>query len=429
MQLQTDPLDAAGFALYSMAGDDGTDGSMMLGVDGWYQDEFGNDYFGWNPFKAVAKAVSSVAKTVVKVAVAPAKAVVGTAVGIAQGKNVLQTLKKQGGELATSTLSGVKIVGNVASFIPGLGTGVAFAIQYTGSVGEAIAAGKNVLASAKSAAINAALNSLPGGELTGALIKTVANVAAAGVQGQDVLKSAAHELVGAAVGLIPNAQAQAVLAAAADSALKGENVLQGAKAAAINQALAQIPDVNARAVVSATLNKKPLTDVVKTAGASLMSKAAGAMPTGGVATLVTGVTKKNPNQIVIISGASGIKPPVRTITPAMAAAKAAAVAKAAAPAKPAPIVTPKPAAPPLVRVVAPAAPQPPPVAPVAIAAKPVPTPVPMAFMPQARAPVAIQSTVNLPPLAFGARRIANTIGGRRLTYDISAQGVVSTFVT
>ena len=405
MQSDYATLDAAGFALYSMAGDDGTDGSAVVGVDGWYQDEFGNDYFGWNPFKAVAHAVTSTVKTVAKVATAPARAVVGTAVDIAKGKNVLQTLKKQGGELASSTLQGSKIVGNVASFIPGLGTGVAFAIQYTSSVGEAIAAGKNVLAAGKAAAINAALNSLPGGELTGALIKTVANVTAAGVQGQNVLKSAAHELVGAAVGLVPSADAQKILAAAADSALKGENVLQSAKAAAIRQALAQIPDANARAVVQATLDKKPIGDVVKTAGASLMSKAAGALPTGGVATLVTGITKKNPNQIVI-SGPSGIAPPVRKVTPA----------------------PPKPAAPPPVRVVAPAAPKPAPMAPLAVATKPAPTPAPAAFVPQVGA-VAVQSTANLPALAFGARRIANTIGGRRLTHDISPQGVVSTFVT
>ena len=311
-------------------------------------DEFG---FSLNPFKAI----KSIAKSVVKVALAPARAVVNTATGIAKGQNVLKTLAHEGKGLASSTLEGVKIAGNIASFIPGLGTGVQFAVQYTVSVGSAIAAGKNVLASAKSAAINAALNSLPGGELTGALIKTVANVAAAGVQGKNVLNSAVHELAASAIGLVPSVQAQQVLAAATDAALKGQNVLQGAKAAVISQALAQIPDANARAVVEATLHGKAPADVVKTASASLISKAAGAMPTGGVATIVTGITRKSPDQIhavakvagadklihalnsaapgnlvnAVRSGPSGIAPPVRVAVAAVARAQQiAAQAKA-----------------------------------------------------------------------------------------------------
>jgi hypothetical protein len=248
---------------------------------------------GWNPFKSLAKAAGSVAK----IATAPQRAVFNTARDIAKGKNVLKTLKQQGTGLVYSTLEGAKLLGNVATFIPGLGTGVAFAIQYSASVGDAIAHGKNVLASAKAGAITAALNSLPGGQLTGGLIRTVANVAVAGLKGQNLLKSAAHEVVASAVTLISNPQAQKLLADAADAAMKGQNVLQGVKASAIKQALAQVPDASARAVIEATLQGKAPADVVKGASASLLGRAAGAIPTGSAAALVTGIVGKNPNQI------------------------------------------------------------------------------------------------------------------------------------
>lgn len=456
-----DALNCAGFALLSMQGDDGTEGSAYFGVDGFYTDEFGQDFFGWSPFKAVASAV----KTVAKVATAPVKAVANTAVGIAKGQNVLQTLKHEGGELAKSTVQAAKIVGNVASFIPGLGTGVSFAIKFTGSVGEAIAAGKNVLNAAKQSAINAALNSLPGGELTGALIKTVANVTAAGVQGQNILKSAAHELVGAAVGLVPNAQAQQVLAAAADAALKGQNVLQGAQAAAINAALAQIPDASARAVVQATLQKKSVGDIVKTAAPSLLSRAAAAIPDGGAATLVTGIVGKNPTQI-IVSGPSGINPPTRTkaVSPAdqarQAAAKAAQVAAQQRAAQQAAQLAQEQAATRAAEAARQAA-----AARGAEAAR--------VGQQQAQARAAEQAAAAraaaaeaegrrraalleaegraaqlqaealaravphaqpaqaamLPALAYRSRRISNRFGSRRVTYDLSPEGMIATYVT
>jgi len=311
------------------------------------------DEFGFNLFKAIG----NVAKGVVKVAVAPAKFVANTTTGIAKGQNVLKTLAREGKGLASSTVDAAKVAGNVASFIPGIGTGVQFAVQYTATVGEAIAAGKNVINAAGNAVIDAALNSLPGGELTGALIKTVANVAAAGVQGKNVLNSAVHELAANAISLVPSKEAQKVLAGAADAALKGQNVLSGAQAGAINAALSQIPDPNARAVMQATLQRKNPTDVVKVAGTQLLSRAANAIPTGGVATIVTGVTRKSPAQIVaaakvagadkliaaakaaspanlrnvaarVVTGPSGIRPPVRVVNAAVTAAqKIAALAK------------------------------------------------------------------------------------------------------
>ncbi len=255
------------------------------------------------PTTALAKVTSkipvvgAITKTVTNVISAPTRAATQLTTGVLSGQNVAKTALQAASTLAKGGLQGAVLLGNVATFIPGLGTGVAFAIQYTASVGDAIAKGKNVLSAAKEGAIKAALNSLPGGQLTGALVTTVANIAAKGVQGQNLLKSATHELAAGAISLIPNASAQMVLQSAADAALKGQNVLTGAQAGAINAALAQIPDANARAVLDAALHLKAPTDIVKTAGPALLARAAGMVPTGGAATLVTGLTKKTPDQL------------------------------------------------------------------------------------------------------------------------------------
>jgi hypothetical protein len=246
----------------------------------------------------VQKAIVSAGTNIAKVATAPVTAIGGTALDIAKGKNVLQALKTRGADLGKSVIQGGKILGNVASFVPGIGTAAAFAIRYTSSVADAVAQGKNIAGSLEHAAVDAALNSLPGGELTGAAIKAVANMTAAGIEGKNVLKSAATELTGAAISMVPSADAQAILKGATDAALSGENVLQGAKAAAIKDALAQIPNDAARNAIAATLQGKSPESIVENAGSQLLSRAAAAMPTGGVAAVVTGITGKSPNQII-----------------------------------------------------------------------------------------------------------------------------------
>lgn len=265
----------------------------------------------------VQKALQSAGSSALKVVTAVPKAVGTTAVDIAKGQNVLKSLEKGATAVAKDTIQAARIVGNVATLIPGVGTAAAFAIQYTGSVADAVAHGKNVASSLEHAALTAALNSLPGGELTGAAIRTVANIAAAGVQGQNVLKSAAHEITGAAINLVPSDAARSVLQGAADAALSGQNVLQGAKAAAINQALNQIPDASARQAVEGILQGKPPESVLQGVGSNLLARAAAAAPTGGAAAIVTGVLGKSPAQLVnaVKSTQSGIRSPVRNTTP------------------------------------------------------------------------------------------------------------------
>ena len=233
------------------------------------------------------------------------------------GAGVTKVIQDVGTTALKSVSTVARVAGNVASVIPGVGTVAAYGLQFAGSVGEAAANGKNVLAAAKTAAVQSALNSLPGGELTGALLKTVANVAAAGVEGHNLLKSASHEVLASAIDLVPNKEAQTVLHSAADAALSGQNVLKGAKAGVIQAALNQIPDPTARNTVAAALQGKSPADIVQSAGKDLLAKAAGSLPTGGAAALVQGITGKSPNDLHAM--ASGIAPPVRDIVKAVSA--------------------------------------------------------------------------------------------------------------
>jgi hypothetical protein len=261
----------------------------------------------------VTKALQTAGQTITKTVTAPITTVVKAGTAIAHGQNVGTALKQAGKETITQAVQAARVAGTVASVLPGVGTAASFALRYTTSVADAVAQGKNVIGSLEHSAINAALNSLPGGEVTGALVRTVANVAAAGLEGKNLLKSAAHEVTGAAIGLVPSEAAQKVLQAAADAAIAGQNVLQGAKAAVIQQALNQIPDATARQAVQGVLQGKDPASIVQSVAPSLLAAAAALAPTGGAAALVTNIVGKNPAQI--LSGASGITAPVRAVAP------------------------------------------------------------------------------------------------------------------
>lgn len=280
-----------------------------------------------SPFKAVASAASSAYKGTIqklgqqaikygtsaaKFVAAPVTTTVHAVSDIAHGKNVIATARNYAKANIQNAATAARVVGNVASVVPGIGTGAAFALQYSGSIANAAATGKNLYNAGRDAAIKAALNSMPGGELTGAMIKTVANVALAGVQGRNILTSARNELVASAVGLVPDERVRAVLRAAADAALKGQNVMAGAQAAAVNAALARIPDVAARGVVAATIRGAKPEDIVRAAPPALLSRAAASAPAGGAATVVTAVTGANPMQIHAADIAHA-KVPVRAV--------------------------------------------------------------------------------------------------------------------
>ena len=285
------------------------------------------DNRGKSLFQKVGGAVGSVATFVAK----PATGLVKAGVAIGHGANVLATARAYGKTTIQDAAKVAKVAGTVASIMPGIGTAASFALNYSASVASAAVVGKNLYNAAKHAAIESVLNSIPGGQLTRELITIVGSVAVKGIEGQNLLRSARNELIAAAIAQVPSDDVQAVLHGAADAAIAGKNVLSGAGAVAIQKALAQIPDNTARAAVEATLHGKPIADVVKGAGASLLARAAASLPTGGVAALVTGMVKVSPEQLHaaanLVLGSSGASP-VSRLLPAIGGAALGAVGAA-----------------------------------------------------------------------------------------------------
>jgi hypothetical protein len=173
--------------------------------------------------------IGKVAKTAVSVARA--------GVNIAQGQNVLKSV---GGVLKTAS-GDLKLVGQYAGNIPGIGTG----IGALASGANAALNGKSLTEIAKATAVGA----MPGGPLAQAAASAALNLTQAGVEGKNLVKAAAGELVNAAVSMAPPAT-QAILRQTAQSALAGRNVLTSAARSTLNIALAQVPDPNARALLS-----------------------------------------------------------------------------------------------------------------------------------------------------------------------------------
>jgi hypothetical protein len=281
----------------------------------------------WGQLKSVGKAVGSVATFAAK----PVAGLVKASVAIGHGANILATARQYGKTTIQDAAKVAKVAGTVASIMPGIGTAASFALNYSASVASAAVVGKNLYNAAKHAAIESVLNSIPGGQLTRELITIVGSVAVKGIEGQNLLRSARNELIAAAIAQVPSDDVQAVLHGAADAAIAGKNVLSGAGAVAIQKALAQIPDNTARAAVEATLHGKPIADVVKGAGASLLARAAASLPTGGVAALVTGMVKVSPEQLHaaanLVLGSSGASP-VSRLLPAIGGAALGAVGAA-----------------------------------------------------------------------------------------------------
>lgn len=188
---------------------------------------------------------------------------------IASGQNVLQSLKGVAQQVQV-----------VASFVPGIGT---LASMGLGGV-LAVAEGKSLAEIAKGVAAGA----IPGGPLVVAAAQTAVNMAAAGVQGQNILRAARTELIKGAASMIPNPQLQQLVANAALAAASGQNVLRGAQAAALQTALAQIPDGGARAAMTAALQGARTADVIAKAGPRLLTAVA-AQPNSSTGSIVAGV--------------------------------------------------------------------------------------------------------------------------------------------
>lgn len=188
---------------------------------------------------------------------------------IAQGKNVLQSLK--------GVTSQVQIV---ASLVPGIGTLASMGI---GGITGAIE-GKSLADIAKLVAAGA----VPGGPLVVAAAQTAINMANAGIHGQNILKAARDELIKGAASMIPDPRLQAIVSQAALAAASGQNVLKGAQSAILNQALAQLPDMGARKALETALSGAHAASIISAAGPKLLTKVA-ALPNSSTGAIVAGV--------------------------------------------------------------------------------------------------------------------------------------------
>ena len=215
---------------------------------------------------ALDNTVGKVAKTAVSVARA--------GVNIAQGQNVLKSV---GGVLKTAA-SDLKMVGQYAGNIPGIGTG----IGALASGANAALNGKSLTEIAKATAVGA----MPGGPLAQAAASAALNLTQAGVEGKNLVKAAAGELVNAAVSMAP-AATQGLLRQTAQAALAGQNVLSAAGRSTLNIALAQVADPNARALLSHLASGAATpTSLVNAAGGELAGDAISRSGAGAVARMM-----------------------------------------------------------------------------------------------------------------------------------------------
>lgn len=180
-------------------------------------DQFG----GWNPFKAIKNAASSVVRTVsrapgISTALAPTR----VALALARGGNVARTLTSEAKRTVADTRRALPVAAGVVSFVPGVGTGVASGLSALSAVSQGkslreiaeeaaigavpggqlaksaltagikVARGQNVLRTVASEGLSYARTQLPGGELTQRALTTGLNIARGGNVMQEVIRNA-----------------------------------------------------------------------------------------------------------------------------------------------------------------------------------------------------------------------------------------------
>lgn len=169
-----------------------------------------------------------------------------------------------------------------AGSIPGIGTVVGAA----GNALVAVAEGKS-LASIASAAAKGAI---PGGPLVRAAVVAATNVAAAGVQGHNMAKAAAHEVVNAAVSLAPG-PVQGILRDSVNAGLSGKNILSAAKASVVASALNQLPPEARQVVKIAVQGVKNPASLLSAAPGNLVGAVIAKSPAGALASTIHSATQ------------------------------------------------------------------------------------------------------------------------------------------
>jgi len=201
-------------------------------------DQFG----GWNPFKAIAHAATSVAKVVTKVpGISHMVAAPRAALSIARGENVLKTLKREGVGMVADVRRSLPLAAGVVSYVPGVGTGVASGLSAVSAASQ----GKSLRGIAEEAAIGA----VPGGQLYKAAIQASVDVA----RGKNVLKSVTSRGLELARSQIPGGELGQRAFNVGLNVAKGGNVARSVASEGISYARSQLPDVAQRAL-SAGIN-------------------------------------------------------------------------------------------------------------------------------------------------------------------------------
>ena len=266
-------------------------------------------WFGSKIVKSVSHAASAaVSKTVAKVAsqavAAARKAVAMTPVGAAanaalavtRGQNLLSVVpgvpaltaarSLASGRSAYKTATGlvpvnrenIKTVAQYGANIPGIGTAAG---ALAGGANAALA-GENLTAIAKATAVG----TVPGGPLAQAAVAAALNMVQAGIQGQNLVRAAAVELVNVAVSMAPPST-QAAIRAAAVAVINGQNVLSAAQRSALQMAIAQVPDASARAMLTDVASgRATAASLVAAASGQIVGRSITSAPSGSVSRLL-----------------------------------------------------------------------------------------------------------------------------------------------
>lgn len=281
-------------------------GSEFFGLDGATDLDEYTEFGGWNPLKSIKSAVNSVAHVVSKVpGVSTITAPVKFVSNVARGQNVVRSLGKAGSSVVRDTRSALPVAAGVASFVPGIGTGVASGLSAVNAASQ----GKSLRAIAEEAAIGA----VPGGQLYKSAIQAGIDVA----RGGNVLKTVTNRGLEYVRTQLPGGQlAQSALNAGINVA-KGGNVAKTIATEGLAYARSQLPKPEGLDVAQRALS----VGVNLAHGGNVLKEVANAAPLAKALT-------KSPMVKVGANGAS-LQYPTVGVPAAAAIAATTAVAEAA----------------------------------------------------------------------------------------------------
>lgn len=243
-------------------------------------------WFGSKLYKSAKHAVSSaVHSTIGKVAsqaiavarkavsLTPAGKAIALASGAVHGQNILKSAAS-----GIVDRANLKLIGQYGANVPGIGTGVGA----LASGANAALSGQSLTSIAKATAIGA----IPGGPLAQAAASAAVNLTQAGIEGHNLVKSAAGELINAAASMAPP-QTQNLIRQTATAAIAGNNVLTAAQHAAIQTAIDQVGDPSARAILAhLATGKATPASLIHTAGGQFTARVVGSAPAGAVSKML-----------------------------------------------------------------------------------------------------------------------------------------------